>query len=236
MVKRSWKRASPDDAESIVRAARAATLPLGELLVAMRSESAIVREAAWAACYERYHRTVWSYALYVMRSIPWLHEPREAAADVASDVFVGLPDAAKHYREEGRAEWWLKQVTVRAALRRREALTGMWASGRKPAAADAPDARARSYVPFDETADQIVARLDDVDPDELLELRRRREALRESPDPVRRRWDEFLELYIAGYGFDEIGAHLGLTSGTARNWLSKIRKHLSQSHPTRDRR
>ena len=121
---------------------------LGELLGAMRSDVEAVREAAWAACYARYHQLVWSRAFYVMRSVAWLAEPREAAADVASDVFVGLPDAARHYREEGRAEWWLKQVAVRTALRRKEALTGRWSSGRKaePAAA-APPAAASDAAP-----------------------------------------------------------------------------------------
>ena len=66
--------------------------PLGELLVAMQSDDAALREAAWAACYERYYQVVWTRVFYVMRSIAWLSEPREAAADVTSDVFVGLPD------------------------------------------------------------------------------------------------------------------------------------------------
>src|SRR5919202_39955 len=97
--------------------------PLGELLVAMQSDDAALREAAWAACYERYYQVVWTRVFYVMRSIAWLSEPREAAADVTSDVFVGLPEAAKHYREEGRAELWLARVALRVALRRKRALT-----------------------------------------------------------------------------------------------------------------
>jgi RNA polymerase sigma factor (sigma-70 family) len=201
-----------------------ADVPLGGLLVAMCAPAAAVREAAWAACYERYHPMVWTRALYVMRTVAWLAEPREAAADVASDVFVGLPDAARHYREEGRAEWWLKQIAVRTALRRREALTGRWSSGRQPGGAGP----GRSYVSLDEAADDIVARLDAVEPDELLELERRRAALRASDDAQHRRWDTFLDRYVAGYDFREIGARLGLTEGTARNWLWKIRKHLGR--------
>src|ERR671933_1447621 len=103
-------------------AAMGPSAPLGKLLVAMRSDDVALREAAWAACYQRYYQVVWTRVFYVMRSIAWLSEPREAAADVTSNVFVGLPAAAKHYREEGKAEWWLKQVAVRAALRRKEAL------------------------------------------------------------------------------------------------------------------
>jgi RNA polymerase sigma factor (sigma-70 family) len=199
-------------------------LSLGELFAAMCADSAERREAAWAACYERYHAVVWTRAFYIMRSVAWLAEPREAAADVASDVFVGLPDAVRHYREEGRAEWWLKQITVRTALRRKEALTGRWVSGR---AAPAPDA-GRRYVSLDDAADEIVARLDVVEREERLELERRRAALRESADAQHRRWDEFLDLYVAGYDFREIGARMGLTEGTARNWLCRIRKHLAQ--------
>lgn len=214
-----------------------ADVPLGGLLVAMRSPVEAVREAAWAACYERYHLLVWTRALYVMRTIAWLTEPREAAADVASDVFVGLPDAARHYREEGRAEWWLKQVATRTALRRRESLTGRWTSGRQVAAATratagAPaDAPGRTFVSFDETADLLVARLDAADPDEVLELERRRAALQASDDPQQRRWAAFLDLYVDGYDFAEIGARLGITEGTARNWLWKIRKHLGRPAP-----
>jgi RNA polymerase sigma factor (sigma-70 family) len=229
----------PPDAPPDPRADAPPPAPtLGELLEAMRSGSPAVREAAWAACFERYHRMVWTRAFYVMRSIAWLAEPREAAADVASDVFVGLPDAVRQYRETGRAEWWLSQVTVRTALRRKEALTGTWVSGRTAAAgaadAPAPDdpggagGAGRSFVAFEETADGIVARHAAVEPEELLELQRRRDALRDSPDEGKRRWHEFVELYLAGYDFKEIGARMGLTEGSARNWLCRIRKHLAQ--------
>jgi DNA-directed RNA polymerase specialized sigma24 family protein len=67
-----------------------------------------------------------------------------------------------------------------------------------------------------------------VEHDELLELHRRRAALRDSPDETKRRWDEFLELYVAGYDFREIGERMGLTEASARNWLCKIRKYLAQ--------
>ena len=145
----SPERAARDEADA---AALVAGRPLGELLVAMQSDRAALREAAWAECYRRHYQLVWTRAFYVIRSIAWLPEPREVAADVASDVFVGLPDAARHYREEGGAEWWLKQVVVRTALRRKEALTGRGAAGRGAAAPG------RSTVALDETADEIVDR------------------------------------------------------------------------------
>jgi RNA polymerase sigma factor (sigma-70 family) len=201
--------------------------PLGELLVAMQSDSAALREAAWAECYRQYYQVVWTRVFYVMRSISWLAEPREAAADVASDVFVGLPHAAAHYREEGRAEWWLKQVVVRTALRKKEALTGRWSSSRR----GGHEPMGRSYGSLDETAEDVVRLLDEVEREErleLLELERRREALRTSRDPLKRRWAEFLDLYVAGCGFAEIGERMGLSEGTARNWLCQIRKHLAR--------
>ncbi len=221
----AWPR--PTGHERPAGATPAAALsgrPLGELLTAMQADSVAVREAAWAECYRRYYAVVWTRAFYVVRSIAWLPEPREVAADVASDVFVGLPDAARHYHEEGRAEWWLKQVVVRTALRRKEALTGRWRSGRGHDHA-APGRRA---VSLDETADEIVARLDGVEPEELLELERRREELRASADPAKRRWDAFLALYVEGCSFQEIGTRMGLTEGTARNWLCQIRKYLAR--------
>jgi DNA-directed RNA polymerase specialized sigma24 family protein len=73
-----------------------------------------------------------------------------------------------------------------------------------------------------------VHRLDAVESDELLELERRLELLRTSAEPAKRRWAEFVALYIDGYGFEEIGARMGLSEGTARNWLCQIRKYLAR--------
>src|SRR2546426_204970 len=43
---------------------------------------------------------------------------REDAGDVVHDVFVGLPEALRHYEERGRFAGWLKRVTARVALMR----------------------------------------------------------------------------------------------------------------------
>ena len=196
---------------------------LGDLFNQMQSPDEGVRNAAWEATYEHYWQLVWTRVFYVMRSISWLAEPREIAADVTSDVFVGLPEAVRHYRETGKAEQWLKLIAVRTALRRRGALTGQWSEW--------VATPGRSFVSYTETAEQIVSRLDEIDSEELIELQRRREALRSSSDKIKRRWDEFLQLYIDGYDFDEIGRRMGLTAATARNWLCKIRKHLSRPFP-----
>jgi len=212
---------------------RATGTALGELLVAMQSGSEATRDAAWAACYVCYYQIVWSQAFCVLRSVAWLAEAAEVAADVASDIFVRLPDLVRHYREGGSADWWLRQITVRTALRKKETLTGRWVSGRTAGArargAKVEPARdGRQHVSYDEKADRTAARPDDAEPEESLELARRREALRASPDAQLRRWDAFLDLYLAGYEFAEIGARLGMTAGTARNWLCQIRKHLAR--------
>lgn len=200
---------------------------LSELLVALRDGSADQREAAWAACYAGYRDLVWSRVFYVIRTIPWLPEPREVAEEVTSDVFVGLPDAVRHYRDEGKGEQWLKQVAVRTALRARERLTGNWKQQRPGAAPEAvPGPVGRTYASFDDHANQVVAYLDDVDREELMELERRIDALRNG-DARQQRWAAFIDLYRAGYGFEEIGRRMGLTEGTARNWLVAIRKHLA---------
>ena len=41
---------------------------------------------------------------------------RDDAADVLQELFVGLPRALRSYREHGRFDSWLKQVTVRMCL------------------------------------------------------------------------------------------------------------------------
>ena len=222
-------RVNGADPTILPAAAIVADQSLGELLVAMQAAEAAVREAAWAACYTRYHRLVWHWVFHVLRSIPWLDEPGEVAADVTSDLFVALPEAAARYSEQGKAEAWLKHVAVRAALRRRESLTGRWASGRHAGNSRAGNsALGRRYVPIDEGVEALVHQLDAVTPEDVLDLERRRETLRRSSDPTRRRWAEFIDLYIAGYGFAEIGQRLGLTEASARNWLWKIRKYLAQ--------
>lgn len=43
---------------------------------------------------------------------------REDAEDVVHDVFVGLPEALRHYEERGNLLGWLKRVTARVALMR----------------------------------------------------------------------------------------------------------------------
>ena len=194
---------------------------LDQLLRHLQSRDERQREAAWAECYQRFHELVWTRVFYVLRSVSWLAEPREVAQDVTSEVFMALPETARLYRSEGKAEQWLSRVAVRAALRARERLTGQWNKGAKPAAVG------RRHESFDEEADRIAGLADSIDREELLELERRLARLRESSDELHRRWAAFIDLYREGFGFDEIGKRMNITAGTARNWLVAIRKHLA---------
>ena len=47
-----------------------------------------------------------------------LTESEAEAEDVVHDVFVGLPEALRRYKERGSFESWLKRVTVRLTLMR----------------------------------------------------------------------------------------------------------------------
>jgi RNA polymerase sigma factor (sigma-70 family) len=208
------------------------------------------REQAWAECYQRYHRVVWQHVFYIMRSISWLCEPRETAADVTSDIFVGLPDAARRYVDDGRAEYWLKRVAIRTALRKKEQLTGDWRSKRRdasdpveedagkqpalrlirgndPAAQGA--SQARSYVQWDEVEEQVIAAFDNVRQEQLDELNDRLAAWRSSAVEEERKWAEFIGYYVEGYDDAEIASRMGWTNqGTVRNWRSKIIRKLAE--------
>src|ERR1051326_295158 len=46
---------------------------------------------------------------------------REDAEDVLHDLIVGLPEALRHYQEQGKLGSWLKQIVVRSCLMRARA-------------------------------------------------------------------------------------------------------------------
>lgn len=61
------------------------------------------------------------YALYsrpLMQTAYRLTGNTADAEDVLHDVFLGLPEALRHYDERGAAESWLKRLTARVALSR----------------------------------------------------------------------------------------------------------------------
>jgi RNA polymerase sigma factor (sigma-70 family) len=198
---------------------------LGRLLETMRAGSPADSDEAWAECFRRYYDRVWARVFYVVRTIHWLREPREEAADVAGQVFLGLREAVRAYREQGKAEQWLMRVAVRTALRHRESVTGRWSSGRTARSAQPPP-RGRSYLGLDDLVEEIASTVEEAEADERFDLRRRLAAWERSPE--RRKYLPFIELFLEGYGHDEIAERLGITPGTSRTWLWKVRQHLAE--------
>lgn len=57
-----------------------------------------------------------AHASAMLRSIAAIVGDRATAEDVLHDVFVGLPEAMRHYRERGKFGAWLHAISVRRAL------------------------------------------------------------------------------------------------------------------------
>jgi RNA polymerase sigma factor (sigma-70 family) len=191
--------------------------PLGQLLAMLCSGDPVARERAWAACYEQYGRLVWTRVFFVVRTMPDEPDPRETTADIVSMVFLGLPSAARSYREQGKAEQWLKRVAIRTALRYKESRTGVWHSGES----HEPGAARRRQVSLEDVVDEVSALLDEADRADLrLDFRVRLDAWR--ADPGKARWVKWVEMYCAGYAHEEIAQALGITPGVSRNWFKKI--------------
>jgi len=191
----------------------------------MQSTDREEAESAWGECYRLYNSKVWSRVFYVLSTIPWLKEPKEVAIDVTSEVFARLPQTLKHYQETGKAEPWLMRVAVRAALRQKESITGVWSK----------KGSRRIAVELNEDAvTGIENELEIEQHDARLELARRMEEWER--DPARVNWTKFVTLFLEGYGHDEIAAHLGITVGTSRTMLWKIRCDLGRTTATKENR
>ena len=78
----------------------------------LNSVIARTREGEPSALAELYSR----YSGLLMRLAWRLTRSKEDAEDVLHDVFVGLPEALRHYDERGAFESWIKRVTARVAL------------------------------------------------------------------------------------------------------------------------
>ena len=65
--------------------------------------------AALATLYERHARALFAVAYRLLQS-------RAEAEDVVHDVFVGLPEALRHYEERGALGSWLRKLSARVAL------------------------------------------------------------------------------------------------------------------------
>jgi len=138
--------------------------------------------------YDRYADALFRTALRLMASVP-------DAEDVVHDVFVGLPEALRHYEERGRFDAWLTRITVRVALMR----------GRQ--------SKRRYEGPLDEAATISGDASDDAA--ERDELRRAVMSL-----PARLR-DVLVLKQIEGYSHEEIGALLGISAGASRVRLAR---------------
>lgn len=120
------------------------------------------------------------------------------ADDVVQDVFIGLPEALRSYREQGRFGAWLRIVAARTALMRRR--------------------RARRNVELSTGARDDRDRSDAVV--ERLTLER---ALGALPDEMRA---VFVLKVIEGYSHDEIAQQLGIRRGTAEVRLFRAIRRL----------
>jgi RNA polymerase sigma-70 factor, ECF subfamily len=67
--------------------------------------------AGLASLYQRHGRALFAIAYRLLQS-------REDAEDVVHDVFVGLPEALRHYEERGALLSWLRKLSARVALAR----------------------------------------------------------------------------------------------------------------------
>ena len=88
------------------------TLPMQPDSTSTAALIALAREGSpdgIAGLYQAHARSLFALAYRLTSS-------REDAEDVVHDVFLGLPEALKHYDERGSAEAWLKRVTARVAL------------------------------------------------------------------------------------------------------------------------
>jgi DNA-directed RNA polymerase specialized sigma24 family protein len=122
-----------------------------------------------------------------------------------------------HYQETGKAEAWLMRVAVRAALREKEAITGAWSK---------KGSRRIAVALNEDTVAEIENLMEGEERDARLELSRRMEAW--AADPEKANWVRFVQLFLEGYGHEEIAEQLGITVGTSRTWLWKIRRELGR--------
>ena len=132
------------------------------------------------------------------------------ADDVVQDVFIGLPEALRHYDERGRFSAWLRMVAARTALMRRRA--GMQVNS----ALNQATSGGRN-------------------PEEILADRLSLEtALRVLPEDARA---VFVLKVIEGYTHDEISAQLGIRRGTSEVRLFRaIRRIREMLAPVQEHR
>lgn len=122
------------------------------------------------------------------------------AEDVVHDLFVGLPEAMRHYVESGRLFPWLVGCTMRLALMRLRAGTRRreadWELARDSSTADRPDLAPEVQETF--------ARISEL------------------PDSLR----EVVLLRVEGLQHAEIASTLGISEGNSRIRLARALERL----------
>lgn len=131
------------------------------------------------------------------------------AEDVLHDVFVGLPEALKHYDENGRFDSWLRTVTARVALTRLRRVS----QRREESLHDA------SSPHRNESNSQQV-------PGDIVERVAINDALGRLPDALR---TVFVLKVIEGHSHNEIAAMLSISAGASEVRLVRAMKHLRLS-------
>ena len=177
---------APSDAELVARVRGGAPDALGEL-------------------YARHAPALLALAYRLTRS-------RDDAEDVLHDVFVGLPEALRHYDERGTLESWLKRVTARVALSRLRAR-----DRRREVAIDAAPDDAALGTPAERGVDDLAA------------LRRALDRLPESLRTV------FVLREVEGYTHAEIAAMLSISPRASEVRLHRairaLRAQLGRPQP-----
>jgi RNA polymerase sigma-70 factor (ECF subfamily) len=126
------------------------------------------------------------------------------AEDAVHDLFVGLPEALRHYDDRGRLGAWLTRVVVRLALMRLRA-----------------DRRRRVYS-LDETPD-LIERGDATCDSDINAVQMAVTALPEKLRPV------FVLKQVEGYSHEQISSLLGISVGASRVRLARALKTLRHS-------
>jgi RNA polymerase sigma-70 factor, ECF subfamily len=140
------------------------------------------------------------YASVVHRAAYRLTASRADADDVLQDVFVGLPEALRHFGGRGSLEGWIRRVAVRAALMRMRG-----ASRRREVPLEGTDAPAAG------------------DPSAGIDRAVLERALSALPDALR---VVFVLKEVEGYSHAEIGRLLGIREGASEVRLHRARKSL----------
>jgi len=106
---------------------------------------------------------------------------------------------------------------VRAAPLEKKAITGAWSK---------KGTRRIGVELNEDTVAEIENLMEAEERDARLELSRRMEAW--AAEPEKSSWVRFVELFLEGYGHEDIAEQLGITVGTSRTWLWKIRRELGR--------